>query len=422
MVSLGLGLTAATILAGCTGETGGGDGDGTATGVAWGAPAADYQAAFADVEPMELIIQSGATDPEAPAAKPYQSMMDMITEYSDGKVTFDVTYANGINTNVLEFDDMLLDGRVDISSYWPQYDPAEYPATNELLAATVLRDPRMITGWFGGQAAMQEVGLGTPEVVAEFTDKGILPLDVMAPDGPSMFFCREGWTSLADLQGKQIRAGGTMHARQIEELGAIPVSLPYPEVYEALQRGILDCSMSSYALAAGSGHIEVAPYILHTDTTSFASTPTNFYAGPRIMTGPPILKQLVLEAGQTYIANAMVIYLEEESIGVESSITQVAEQGGGWLAFDADVEEKLAEINEGILADLKASTLVDGEDVVSRAEAAYASWSTKVNDLGYVDDGPISTFPDWYDTSTVFDIQPWVGAVVQDILSTRAPI
>ena len=72
--------------------------------------------------------------------------------------------------------------------------------------------------------------------------------------------CREPINSLADLKGKRIRTYGFAYPKIVEAMGATPVSIASSEAYEALQRGILDCSPIGPALARGWKLDEVAKY------------------------------------------------------------------------------------------------------------------------------------------------------------------
>ncbi|MDF1791258.1 MAG: C4-dicarboxylate TRAP transporter substrate-binding protein [Thalassobaculaceae bacterium] len=72
--------------------------------------------------------------------------------------------------------------------------------------------------------------------------------------------CREPIHSLADLKGKRIRTYGFAYPKIVEAMGATPVSISSSEAYEALQRGILDCSPIGPALARGWKLDEVAKY------------------------------------------------------------------------------------------------------------------------------------------------------------------
>ncbi|MFW5824962.1 MAG: hypothetical protein ACOCVV_08340, partial [Marinobacter sp.] len=52
-------------------------------------------------------------------------------------------------------------------------------------------------------------------------------------------------STLDQLQGKRIRSAGPQWARWAESLGATPVTLSVSDSYEALNQGVLDCSISS---------------------------------------------------------------------------------------------------------------------------------------------------------------------------------
>jgi TRAP-type C4-dicarboxylate transport system substrate-binding protein len=49
--------------------------------------------------------------------------------------------------------------------------------------------------------------------------------------------------SLDDLKGLRIRAPSAAQARQLEVMGAVPVAMPITEVYQGLERGVLDGAM-----------------------------------------------------------------------------------------------------------------------------------------------------------------------------------
>lgn len=63
-------------------------------------------------------------------------------------------------------------------------------------------------------------------------------------------------TSLADLKGKTFRAYGPFLAF-FKELGAGVVSLPVPEIYEALDRGAVDATIQYLANAMGARYYEI---------------------------------------------------------------------------------------------------------------------------------------------------------------------
>lgn len=412
---LGLGVAAATVLAGCT--DGGGEGGGGPT-VPVGASAAEYQAALADMAPIQLVVQSSASSESS--AQSLIAFMDRITEYSGDKITFEVFYANSLVPTSNEIDEALVDGRLDIASYSPATDGADYRANLSLVEASVLRDPRLITGWLSSTGWMQELALSTPEVTAEWANKGIIPLNVVNPGGPTMIACRMPVTTLDELAGKKIQVtAGTVQARQIEALGAVPVSLAFPEVYEGLLRSTLDCVVSSHLAVAGQGLVEIASYLIQADTQSFASGSGSLYAGPRVAQLPHAAQQLIVESAQHIVATGAAGGVSG-TVGL--SYEQIAEHGGSWLAFAPEVDERLAAVNAEILADLAASTALDGAAFVDRAEELSAKWVTLVGELGYTDEGPIGSLPEWLPAPPQLDSAPLLDALLEQVITPYAPV
>ena len=65
------------------------------------------------------------------------------------------------------------------------------------------------------------------------------------PFGPQVFLCKADMTSLADLKGLKVRSFTASMSTLLESLGATPVTLSFPEVYPALQRGVATCGVTS---------------------------------------------------------------------------------------------------------------------------------------------------------------------------------
>jgi TRAP-type C4-dicarboxylate transport system substrate-binding protein len=73
----------------------------------------------------------------------------------------------------------------------------------------------------------------------EFKPNGIRPLITFVLS-PYQIMVRGRFDEIADLKGLKLRSGGTAQDIAIRALGAVPVRMAGPEVYEALSRGTLD--------------------------------------------------------------------------------------------------------------------------------------------------------------------------------------
>jgi TRAP-type C4-dicarboxylate transport system substrate-binding protein len=74
--------------------------------------------------------------------------------------------------------------------------------------------------------------------------------------------CTKPIKSIEDFKGKRIRTYGFAYPAFVQALGGTPVSMSSSDGYEALQRGILDCSPIGPSLAHGWKYDEVAKYYI----------------------------------------------------------------------------------------------------------------------------------------------------------------
>jgi TRAP-type C4-dicarboxylate transport system substrate-binding protein len=78
----------------------------------------------------------------------------------------------------------------------------------------------------------------------------------MHAHGPGLLHSKKIVGKMEDLKGLKIRSYG-FNARVAEMLGGVPVAMPQPGVYEALQKGVVDASLSPYEVLYGWKQAEV---------------------------------------------------------------------------------------------------------------------------------------------------------------------
>lgn len=82
------------------------------------------------------------------------------------------------------------------------------------------------------------------------------------PFGPQVFLCNEEIKSAADLKGLKVRSFTASMSTLLTELGATPVTLSFPEVYPALQRGVASCGVTSPTSSNTGKWPEVTKYLM----------------------------------------------------------------------------------------------------------------------------------------------------------------
>jgi len=77
--------------------------------------------------------------------------------------------------------------------------------------------------------------------------------------GPGLLHTKQAVKSIDDLKGMKIRSTG-LSAKVVEILGAIPVAMPQPSTYEALQKGVVEGTFAPIETLKGWRQAEVIKY------------------------------------------------------------------------------------------------------------------------------------------------------------------
>ena len=82
------------------------------------------------------------------------------------------------------------------------------------------------------------------------------------PFGPQVVFCKVPISGLSDLKGKKVRVYDQSLAKFIERIGGIPVTIPFGETQQALERGVTDCAITGPSSANSAGWPEVTTHFM----------------------------------------------------------------------------------------------------------------------------------------------------------------
>jgi|TARA_R110002094_G_scaffold205551_3_gene176365 TRAP-type C4-dicarboxylate transport system substrate-binding protein len=141
-------------------------------------------------------------------------------------------------------------GLVDAALVAPSYVPSELPKYNIFADLTPLgEDPYVMMA-----AATETVFFDCDECLDEFKQNRIVPFGVMAAT-PYYLMCKETASTLDELQGRKVMASNPSFSGWLNEIGMVAISLPGTEIYDALERGQVDCIfsvlgwMDSYSLS-----------------------------------------------------------------------------------------------------------------------------------------------------------------------------
>jgi TRAP-type C4-dicarboxylate transport system substrate-binding protein len=292
VMAVALAATTVAALASCGSDDAGTDG-------ANGNLGASDRAWVEDLEPTTLRIADWtAGDAETGLyGKAMEAFGERITEATDGKVDFEYYYGTSLVTATDALQGVR-DGVADISVVNSVYYPSELPVGTWLSGLGAHLTGSIVHDVAAGSASAFQTAQTLEPLVKEWEANNLYPLMTVG-SAPYNLICTEAIPTPESAAGKQIRSSGAPWTHVIEDIGATTVNLSYNEIYEGLQRGVIDCvSINPNQLVSSLILKDVAPYY-HPVTMPLWQA-TNF-----VMTGdvweelPQELKQIMhTEAAQ----------------------------------------------------------------------------------------------------------------------------
>ena len=104
-----------------------------------------------------------------------------------------------------------------------------------------------------------------------YADKLGLHLISLQSYQSQVVYCREAFSGLADLKGHRVRTSGASQADFINYIGGVAINVPFGDVQQSLEQGVIDCAITSTVGGYTSRWYEGADYIY--------ALPINFGAG-----------------------------------------------------------------------------------------------------------------------------------------------
>ena len=184
-----------------------------------------------------------------------------VSDATGGEVTVQVYSGGELGPGPAEQYKRAVDGVADIIFGLPGYTAANFPMT--LLAEL----PGVITEEGGTQALLDNLS----QLDNEYRRVKLLGLWTNAPN--ALFMREKPVRSLDDIAGLKIRVPSRNAGLIIESWGATPVSMPVPEIYNAMQTGVLDGAFIDGTATFAFKLSEVTQYI----TTGMNSSMSSFF-------------------------------------------------------------------------------------------------------------------------------------------------
>ena len=196
--------------------------------------------------------------PGTSAERTTQHFADVAAEESDGELQIKVYPLSLLN--FLESTSGVRDGVADLTTVLTPYFVTEFPELNyatELASLAELQegDPARNVMAYNG-ALMEYIFFNCDDCQVELEAQNHVYL---TGSGSQSYFlqCTTPVTTIEDLQGLRVRAGGAFWSRWATAMGATPISMSINETFEGLSQGVVDCVAASAPELTNFGFIDV---------------------------------------------------------------------------------------------------------------------------------------------------------------------
>lgn len=227
------------------------------------APAASTPAA-APAKPVELIFAHAFPAQHHVSQHLVEPFIKEVEEKTAGRVKFTL-HTGGSLVNPPGSYEAVVNGVVDATWALQGYTPGRFPLTE------VIEMPFMFTSAEEASTVLWKLYEQSPALQQEYGDVKVITL--WAHDTGHIYTKDKPVRSLEDLKGLRIRFPGPMQGRILEAYGAVPVGMPAPDIYDSVDRGVIDgvaigrSAMKSFRLHevvkySAESHFYVAPMAL----------------------------------------------------------------------------------------------------------------------------------------------------------------
>jgi TRAP-type transport system periplasmic protein len=288
---------------------------------------------------------------DSKAMKPFSEEVEKLTE---GRVKFEI-YPGGALGGPKDTLDNITTGIMDAGWGLHGYNTGKFPTHS------VLQLPFLAEGTGAELSVVAQKLYDTfPEIQEEY--EGIKPLWVHAADPYAIITKEKAVRSFEDVKGLKLRTPSVEAGEMIKSWGATPVSLPAPEIYDALQKGVIDGGVLPVAAIKDFNLTDLVDYVtLGNFNTSIFYVVMNKGSWDKISTedqkliednliGEPMAKM----AGEAFDYQKGEAEKEAKAAGVEFINLEESELN--------KFKESSTSVKEKWLSDMKAKG-IDGEKI-----------------------------------------------------------
>lgn len=222
--------------------------------------------------------------------------------------------------------------------------------------------------------AVDETMANEPNLKAELEREKIIMM-IPHSSGNSPLATKKPLNSLSELRGKTFRTYGGARVKWYDQFNANAIFMPYPDIYEAVDRGTVFGSDIGILLSDGFKHYEVMKYIMKIRLGASLAAGT-FMNRDQFLKFPKDIQKILLDLRKDYI-----VYFGQRLMDDESKCLARWEKDHGVKVIELSQEDQ--KLNQA--AGKKAQELLLAEQVKSGHKMAPETWNYYKNALARIE-------------------------------------
>lgn len=305
--------------------------------------------------------------PNAPAhTRMLQPWADRIAADSGGRVKIDIYPAMSLGGAPPQLFRQVVDGVVDIVWTVNGYTPGLFPRSEVFELPTVFVNDPAATN-----LAMRDLQSGV--LGEDFADVHLCFLHVHA--GQAIQMAQQPVRSVADTAGKKIRVPGPTGNAIVEAMGAIPVTMPVPDLPQALTTNAVDGALIPFEIIPALQLQDSTDFQIEgPDNRRFGTTTFQVSMNKDVWDSLPEDLQAVFDAnsGEDWLREVGQIWRDSDNHGIQVAV----EAGNEHIVLtDAEMEEFNAALAPVVDRWVEEHPDFDAQALVDAAREAIAARS-----------------------------------------------
>lgn len=179
-------------------------------------------------------------------------LLDEIEKRTNGQIKIKMYVAQSLGKAVEHYN-MVTTGRVEIAEFTTGFAPGVFPLCD------VLQLPFMWNESLKGSIVAND--LFRKGYLDETLTRDVKLLSLNLTE-PLKIWTTKPAHNMDDLKGLQLRVSGGLDAKTTEALGATPIMMPLPEIYQAIEKGVIDGAITGFSTGMAFKLHEVAKYAI----------------------------------------------------------------------------------------------------------------------------------------------------------------